>query len=218
MAQSIVFMDVVGRPLRCQLHRRSWLFVPKQVISRDRRDGPARGWPLFNMAGRANLADILLKIIGINVFSYESCCLDLQELIKKWNLVTLTYTYLYLDVHGMLRLLVGLLDRITSWLVLFSFVDLFSIGQRLRWSVCFPSGNQVSIWMNWRMHNGAAAGISATRDVSHSSLHFLSILCHKTFHSFAANNLTSSHAKKNRNPSGNLWDITNFVTSCLLDF
>ena len=47
-------------------------------------------------------------------------------------------------------------------------------------------------------HNGASAGISATRDVSHSSLHFLSILCHKTFHSFAANNLTSSHAKKSK--------------------
>ena len=45
-------------------------------------------------------------------------------------------------------------------------------------------------------HNGAAAGISATREVSHSSLHFLSILCHKTFHRFAAKNLTSSHAKK----------------------
>ena len=52
------------------------------------------------------------------------------------------------------------------------------------------------------MHNGAAAGISATREVSYSSLHFLSILCHKTLHSFAANNLTSSHAKKNRNPLG----------------
>ena len=35
-------------------------------------------------------------------------------------------------------------------------------------------------------------------DVSHSSLHFLSILCHKTCHSFAANNLTSSHAKKSK--------------------
>ena len=45
-------------------------------------------------------------------------------------------------------------------------------------------------------HNGAPAGISATREVSHSSLHFLSILCQKTFHSFAANNLTCSHAKK----------------------
>ena len=46
------------------------------------------------------------------------------------------------------------------------------------------------------LHNGAPAGISATREVSHSSLHLLSILCHKTFHSFAANNLTCSHAKK----------------------
>ena len=34
----------------------------KQVFFRDWRDGPAQGWPLFNMAGRANLADILLKI------------------------------------------------------------------------------------------------------------------------------------------------------------
>ena len=60
----------------------------------------------------------------------------------------------------------------------------------------------IAAWdFQWKMrvaalHNGASAGISATRDVSHSSLHFLSILCHKTFHSFAANNLTSSHAKK----------------------
>ena len=53
-----------------------------------------------------------------------------------------------------------------------------------------------AIVMSGRTHNGAAAGISATRDVSRSSLHFLSILCHKTFHSFAANKLTSSHAKK----------------------
>ena len=64
LAQSIVFMDVVGRPLRSPAAPPlSWLFVPKQVISRDRRDGPARGWPLFNMDGMANLADILLKII-----------------------------------------------------------------------------------------------------------------------------------------------------------
>ena len=46
-----------------QLHRRSGLFAPKQVISRNWRDGPARGWPLFNMAGRVNLADMLLKIL-----------------------------------------------------------------------------------------------------------------------------------------------------------
>ena len=69
----------------------------------------------------------------------------------------------------------------------------------------------------WPLHNGTAAGISPTRKDSHSSSHFLSFFCHETLHGFAANKLTSCHGK-NRNPSGNLWDITNSVTSCSLDF
>ena len=66
------------------------------------------------------------------------------------------------------------------------------------------------------MHNEAAAGISATREVSHSSLHFCQFCVTKLSIASRPTIWRLLMQKKKRNPSGNLWDITNFVTSCLL--